>query len=91
MSVSFGNVPLDEIRVDERYWPKGSSEIVRRWLAEDYRPGVMPPLHLARVDGVYYVIGWEADDDHDTLFETILGRDMTEEEKARARAVAGKA
>jgi hypothetical protein len=56
---SIQGIPLDELRVDERYWPKGASELVRRWLAEDYDPATMPPLIVAAYEGAFYVLAWD--------------------------------
>ena len=75
-------VSITELRIDERYWPKGSSEVVRRWIAEEYDPETMPPLIVsAKIDGKY-LLGWESDGE--TLFHAIFGRDLTAEEKQRA-------
>jgi hypothetical protein len=49
-------IPLDRLRVDERYWPKGASEVVRRWLVEEYDPATMPPLVVSEREDGYYVI-----------------------------------
>jgi len=72
-----GEVPLDEIRVDESYWGAGASEVVRRWLAEDYDPRVMPQLVVSRrADGFSYVLGWQARPEYnggETLHEAIFG------------------
>jgi hypothetical protein len=57
-------IPVTRVRFDESYWPAGSSEVMRRWLAETYDPKEMPRLITSRRGDDYYVLGWElrADD-----------------------------
>lgn len=75
-------VPLDQLRVDERYWPQGASEVVRRWLAEEYDPSTMPPLVVAKREDGHYVLGWRGESP--SLFRAVYGRDMTRAELKRA-------
>jgi len=79
--------PVDRMRVDERYWPKGASELVLGFLRDEYDPATMPQLIVVTIegsDGLYSVIGWDTDDEGEALFQAVYGRDMTDEEEARA-------
>lgn len=77
---------IDQMRVDETYWPPGSTERVRRFLSEEYDPQTMPPLLASRrPDGFVYVLGWDNEGTgYPSLFEHILGRPMSDEELRRA-------
>jgi hypothetical protein len=87
----YKGIPINRLRVDERFWPKGSSEVVRRWIAEDYDAATMPPLVVAEREDGYSVLGWEAAEDEETLFFRVFGRDMNEDEVAKAREFAAEA
>ncbi len=84
MSAEVQYIRIEQFRVDERYWPKGASELVRRWLAEDYDPVTMPPLAVVpQEDGTFNVVGWEGGEE--PLFHAVFGRDPTDEEIVRAQ------
>jgi hypothetical protein len=55
-------IPTTRFRFDESYWPAGSSEVMRRWLAETYDPKEMPRLVTSRRGDEHYVLGWERRD-----------------------------
>ena len=84
-----GHVRLSDLNIDEDYWPKGSTEIIRRWLAENYNHETMPTLACATVRGKegIWLLGWNQAEGEEPLFRAIFGRDMTDEESARATAV----
>lgn len=77
---------IDDMRVDETYWPSGSTERVRRFLAQEYDPDTMPPLLASkRPDGFVYIHDWDnAGTPYPSLFEQIHGRPMSDDELRRA-------
>ena len=63
MNTTYEGVPIADLRFDETYWPDGSSEVMRRWIAEAYDPRTMPPLVMVRSeDGSCHVVGWSEED-----------------------------
>jgi len=79
---------LDEIRVDERHWGDGASE-VRRWIVEDYDPETMPHLVMGQQDdGFLYLIGWVLTPEYkngQTLHEAIFGCPLSPDRAAEVR------
>ena len=77
------DVPVEDLRVDERYWGAGTSEPVRRWLNENYDPKTMPPLAVSdRGNGRFYVLGWRSDSE--TLYHAVFGRNRWDEGAMRS-------
>jgi len=73
-----GMVRPSEIQIDEDFWGPGAEPIVRAWLMESYDPDTMPTLVTASIGGRegLWLLGWRNEDtEHDSLLETIFGRD----------------
>src|SRR3954470_3236327 len=90
--VTHERLPLSELGAMRfgDYWPQGSPDLVRQFLAERYDEATMPQLQLARdpADGTLWCVGWR-NDEHPrgiSLLEAARGYAMTDEESAWARS-----
>jgi hypothetical protein len=78
------HIDITDLRVDESYWPPGSSEALRRWLATTYDPSHHPALITnQREDGNNYIVAWEDDGSENSvsllmIVHILLGHDLTD-------------
>lgn len=71
------------VKIDESYWPAGSSEVLRRWLVTSYDPAKHPALVTSRRDGFDYVLGWDQGEYEvplQLIVHLLLGHELKESE-----------